>query len=755
MSIRPGISDALLSLAGVRHVDEVEAFAAVGFKASGLLIPYRDESGEALVVNGHPFFRLRLDVPTGSAKYLSPADSGCQLFIPPGLAALLKPGCTLGIVEGEFKALALIEAGFPCVGIGGITSACPRDKVTREPALLPALAALIQSTKPARIAFIGDSDTALIHDFAREAVKLAALISVPVVLPRIPMDAPGKGPDDLREAWGNEFAAKWQDILNRPELITAQTKRAQLAVRLLKREREALNGLSGDAKDKARERLVSMAEAVSTDPLAAADAEEIAADAFGIKKSVFREAVKRHAETARNEAAERKTCEAVKALDIQGSNPLFFDGQSYWRKEDDGAFGKLCREDARLHLNEAGLSKKGDPSPCDEALHGLQKRNRVDYAGPLCGRPAGLHWENGLKVLATRGPNFIEGIAGKCPTITALIDNLLGRDAVDPATLTQAALLVAWLKLRRTALRKHKEHRPGQVLALVGPADCGKSLLQDAIITPALGGRCADPGLFFTGQTTFNADLWSSEHLALSDKSLDLDGAQRSKLRNELKRAVAAPDYPLHPKSRDAHTFRPVWAITLSSNDDPEAASNLPALDESFADKIIYLKCYAPPKPFYDAKDANGRADFAARLRAELPAFLEEVDRFTIPPELLKARFGITEWHHPDILDLLDAGDPLRQIEDVLAAWLESWPPQTESREIPTGDLFKELDASHNGNLARFKISSSPSHLGHQLAKLARHPRWIGRIARINSRRGGREQNQKVAGWRIKRRALE
>ena len=115
-------------------------------------------------------------------------------------------------------------------------------------------------------------------------------------------------------------------------------------------------------------------------------------------------------------------------------------------------------------------------------------------------------------------------------------------------------------------MRQPTQHRPGQVLALVGPVDCGKSLLQSAIITPALGGRCADPGLFFTGKTDFNADLWAAEHLAIGDKALDVEGSQRTTLRNELKRAVAESIFPLHGKCRDGLTFRPVWRISLSAN---------------------------------------------------------------------------------------------------------------------------------------------------------------------------------------------
>jgi hypothetical protein len=375
--------------------------------------------------------------------------------------------------------------------------------------------------------------------------------------------------------------------------------------------------------------------------------------------------------------------------------------------------------------------------------------NRVDYAGPLCGRPAGLHNENGLRVLATRGPEFIEGTAGDWETIGAMLANLLGRTAGDPHAAIQQDLFMAWLHLARDALRNPAEHRPGQVLALVGPADCGKSLLQSAIITPALGGRTADPALFFVGATDFNADLWGAEHLAIGDKALDVEGAQRSALRNELKRAVAEPSYPLHGKCRDGQTFRPIWRISLSANDDAESAGNLPPLDGSFEDKIIYLRCYAPPAPFFDAERKGARETFAAKLRAELPAFVHAVDSFTIPAPLRKARFGVTEWHHPAVLALLGEGDPLRPIAEVLEDWVQRWPQPADARTLPTVELFNVLDAETVGGLIRSKICTGPKHLGHQLAKLAEKPEWRGRLWRTVRRHGGREANKRQACWGV------
>ena len=747
---RSGITLEMLRTAGVRCVEPSVAFAAVGYREAGLLIPYRSLAGADIEVNGRPFARLRLTSPrSGGAKYLSPAKSGCQAYFPPGLRKLLLPDCVLGIVEGEFKALALVEAGFPCVGIGGISSACPKN-ASGDPELLPELAHLIAEVRPATVAFIGDADTALIHAFAREALKLAKVTGVPVKLPRIPFNAPGKGADDLREAWAEHFPSKWRQIEKDAEPVDVKETWERLAVRLLRRETAAFETLPAEQKEASSHRLVKFSAGLRDAPLEQESIERFAADVFRLEKKVFRAAVSSQAKNAEREAAESRRKAALAALASDGESPVYFDGSNYWRREADGAFGRLCREDARLHLNQAGLSRRGDPSPCDEALHSLQVQNRVDYAGPLCGRTAGLHEENGVRVLATKGPEWIEGKAGEAPTVTRLVANLFGATARDEKHAErQIALFCGWLKLARSAVRNFHSHSPGQVLALVGPAACGKTLLQSAIITPALGGRSADPALFLTGGTTFSADLWAAEHLAVGDKALDVEGRQRSTLRNELKRIVAEPHFPLHGKGRDARTFRPVWRISLSANSDPESASNLPALDASFADKIIYLHCYAPPEPFFDENVAGARLAFASTLREELPAFLAAIDAHLIPPELRKERFGLIEWHHPEILKLLDDGDPLRPVEEALESWISGWDVHIRERSLSTRELYEELD--NHANVSRLKISSGVKHLGHQLAQLAAKPAWTGRIMQAPRRLGTREENRRQAGWRIVR----
>jgi hypothetical protein len=64
-----------------------------------------------------------------------------------------------------------------------------------------------------------------------------------------------------------------------------------------------------------------------------------------------------------------------------------------------------------LHLRSIGFPHKlaafSELSPCEVVLNRIQTANRIDYAGPFCGRPAGIYRENGLIVLATQGPTII------------------------------------------------------------------------------------------------------------------------------------------------------------------------------------------------------------------------------------------------------------------------------------------------------------------------------------------------------------
>ncbi len=751
---RPGISSEMLARAGIVHVDGAGAHDLIGMVASGSLILYNQLEGCPLIVNGQPYHRIRIErAVTNGPKYLAPANSGSQLYIPPGFRELLQRGGTLTITEGEFKALALVEAGFPAVAVSGISCSCPNN-ADGQPTLLPALVALIAEFAIARVEFAGDNDTALIPAFSHEMVKLKRCLGeVELVLPRIPIDAQGKGPDDLRQALGVGFPAEWERIRAGAEPVEACTTAAELAIRLLDREIEAAKRLVGRNREQVRAKLGKLGAAFNGEPLVLASINRLA-KAVGVDRMTLKAEVK-HAQQERLVEEQEDLLETLVGQDV--TNPLLvFDGNSYYRQNVDQNWTKVSRVDALLALADKGLSRLvpgGAISPAEEALLAVQHHHGANYAGPLCGRPPGLLRLNGKKILVTEGPTHITTAPGPHPTILRVMLSLFGDGVPDSHCAMQIKLFIAWLKLARIAVRTSDRYLPGQVLGLVGPRDCGKSLLQSKIITPALGGRVADPGLWFTGKSNFNSDLWGAEHLALGDQSLGENGAQKAHLQEQLKQVVSATDYSLHPKNKEALTLTPVWRVSLSANDDPSSASSLPALDGSFADKIIYLHCYPPTAPFFD-ETPSGRPDFEALLQAELPGFLHTVDNYKIPVELRKARFGVIEWHHPYITDLLESNNPLNPISDVLTAWMERWMegstafcvrPMTE-QTISAVDLHRALDIEMGpGRFAR--ISSNPGRLGHQLAELAVHPRWRGILSRQAQRIGGRDCNQLQTVW--------
>ena len=230
---RPGVSQEFLHAQGVRRVDAAEAEVLLGFKPScgGIWIPYHSPfNNSPVIVQGRAFGRLRLDNPAKGAKYLSPKNSGAQLYVPLNGGPF---GSELVICEGEFKAAALCEAGIRAVGIGGISSAIPDHK------LIPDLNKLLSKWTPDVLYFLGDADTALNFVFSYEAAKLRKALSETsrLALPRIPLAMPN-GVDDCREQEGGGFMDFWGKIVAAAIEVEPKPDPSYLSLRILESEWE-------------------------------------------------------------------------------------------------------------------------------------------------------------------------------------------------------------------------------------------------------------------------------------------------------------------------------------------------------------------------------------------------------------------------------------------------------------------------------------------------------------------------------------
>jgi putative DNA primase/helicase len=213
-----GLTDDTIRGAGIQSLsDRAEIAARLGRKNAPLAwgaciaIPYGDDTGAVV------FHRLRPNNPPRSVKtgkpqkYLQPSGVKPRLYVPATVWPTLRdPVARLIITEGEFKALAATQNGFPTVALPGVDCWHDKGKVT----LSTDLARWNWKGREVFIAF--DSDAAENEHVSRNERQLAAVLqsygaSVKIIrLPSGPAGTDGKpvklGLDDYLVAHGpSEF----------------------------------------------------------------------------------------------------------------------------------------------------------------------------------------------------------------------------------------------------------------------------------------------------------------------------------------------------------------------------------------------------------------------------------------------------------------------------------------------------------------------------------------------------------------------
>jgi hypothetical protein len=352
---------------------------------------------------------------------------------------------------------------------------------------------------------------------------------------------------------------------------------------------------------------------------------------------------------------------------IPPSTAFFDTGRNlYWILNRRGGWISLNETQFKRVLRKRNVSptipKDSYVSPLDERLIEIQQTCDVQYAGALAGHSAGVYDAGERRILITESPHFIEPKQGEWPTLQTLIDGLLRDPDFD-----QRPYLYGWLKVAFEALSARRR-RPGQLLVLAGIHDCGKSLLQN-LITLIFGGRAARPYQFMSGLTPFNSDLFEAEHLMIEDEQASYDIRSRRNFGAQLKNITATEWQRCHAKNRVAISLAPFWRLSMSVNDEPENLMVLPPIDDSIEDKLIILRASQSPMPMPTAT-LDQRCAFWDQLQGELPAFLDYLTHWLIPQKLSSERFGITHFHHPEILQAIDNLAPefrlLRLIDEEL-----------------------------------------------------------------------------------------
>jgi len=329
---------------------------------------------------------------------------------------------------------------------------------------------------------------------------------------------------------------------------------------------------------------------------------------------------------------------------------FWFDSKKsvYWLKLDSGQYIALSSREVISHLRFreiSGLDKESSYGlkQWDRELVLCRENRSVDYAGPLAGHPIGLFvTQSGQRILVTSAPNTITPARGECPRWEQFLSELLPGE--------QSTRFLLWLKMRLESLRA-RDWRPGQLIVLAGPSGCGKSFLQ-CLLTEVFGGRMARPYSYMIKETAFNSHIAGAEHLVIADEQSSLDIRKRIAFGEAIKDLLVNADIQIHAKGRDISVTVPTFrAFDLSVNDEPERLAILPPLDSSLTDKITLFRCHP-------AKVGADRAATWKAFTKEIPALLWTLDKLKVPRDMRSDRYGVQEYHDPDLLETVSEISP-------------------------------------------------------------------------------------------------
>lgn len=724
---RPGVSNRTLREHGIKLLSS-------GPLGSRLQIPYfkpREETARRTPIrDGHlDFYRERILNPASNQnKYHQPKRTVSHAYFPNGSFDMINEQGSLIVTEGEFKALSLVEAGYPAVAIGGIHNFAVGDSLVSE------IEFLLDQCEP-RIAFLGDADTALNPQFAHAALKFYKLVSAKhprtiFTLPRMRLSDMKlmKGIDDARSVLGVDFAPYFEDILKSGMLLEHRITKEDLAFELIEREKNGLNDLVQGCDEKLRKEILKRMARIAnaSGPVHFESIAQMVVEAGLVKKVAQFKLVQK--DEARKSAESYEEDAQKKEVEMHYCSK---GAKNYLYRTSDGSYTTVDRRAATNHLVKCGfLSKINNTaalSETDAYLTALESKP-IDWVGSLAGRKAGLHTVNKKRILVTTSPSLLPPAKGEYPVIRAFVSGLFDYDpATDQSPLKQveeavhqSAVFFSWLSLAVKDLYDGGTFCPAQALVIAGPKRVGKNVCQD-IITECLGGRQASPFSAMVGETSFNGELLSAEHWMIADEQHGSGYAEKQKLQSSIKKFCVNKNLPFNAKYSEAVSLDPYRRLTISLNDDEESLKVLPNLSQNSSDKLMILQAFG--KPFHGAGTSFcSFDDWWKAVMRELPAFIYDlINDFTIPVELQDRHYRVISYHNADLVEALQSTRPETAFAEIALRHLV--PCFQIAGDEPWRGTARELIAALRDRGCREIDSNShfsnPYHVGRYLVALA------------------------------------
>jgi hypothetical protein len=339
------------------------------------------------------------------------------------------------------------------------------------------------------------------------------------------------------------------------------------------------------------------------------------------------------------EKRDRRDVAAAK-LDASG---VFYDGSGYWITGSSGKFIPVNEKGIVRRLEAIGKTRLNamgaDGEDKDDWLTLVQDNFFVDYVGAVAGHPIGSYTFNRRRILVSSSAPITEATYGGGRLVWNYINLLLGPE--------QAMRLHAWIKVSREMLLADDFSKfMGMIIA--GERDLGKTVL-GLLIVAMFDGTTADPYSNMIGGTGFNKDLVEAILLWVDDRGDDPTMAGARHLTAAIKSYTASGTSRVEGKYANAGALNPFWRLLIMMNDSAKALQPLHGLTSEMLDKIMVLKAVtrAVCKP---TRTLEERRTFLNPLLKNVPDYLGQLEKWTIPAELTDNRYMIKAWQHLDLL---------------------------------------------------------------------------------------------------------
>jgi hypothetical protein len=342
----------------------------------------------------------------------------------------------------------------------------------------------------------------------------------------------------------------------------------------------------------------------------------------------------------------------------------------------------------------------------------IRTQNHIDAMAALGWHEPGIHMISGQRVLVTKGCELIKALPGAFPIINEILHNMLGSE--------QLRYFLGWFKMSVCGLYGGRKLY-GQAVVFCGPANSGKSLVQNLIITPILGGKSARPFSWLSGETQFNSELFEAVHLLIEDEYYLGDSKSRKAFGAALKKLTANTEQKLHRKGYPAYTVKPFWRVSISLNDEPHNLAVLPELDPSLEDKIHIFLCEKHPIPIVSS--GKGSEKLREAITEELPHFLHYLlHEHNIEEEISCDRYGVKAFVHAEIKENLEDIDSAGFVYEILESLYRG-----KRLEKKLSEILADIENS-SAPRSTSRAIYSQNHLASCLRKLEKHPKYAGHV---------------------------